>query len=688
MEVKDLVLEIGSEEMPSYAMEKIIHQLGDKTLNILKRENLWSENIETYGTPRRLVVFIKNLATKTKEITQEIMGPDIQISFDEKGNPTSTALGFAKSHQAKVTDLKIKETPKGKRISISKVISGKDTACLLPIILPEIINSLSLPKTMRWEAKDIKFIRPIRWILCLWGEERVNFSLGNIISSVVTYGHRFKTNQGIEVAKGEDFFKVLRDNYVILDQKERKAHILSQLKKKTAELKAILVEDEELLERVTYLTEYPSVYLGRFNQEFVNLPQEVLITSLKEHQRCFSLKDTHHCLLPYFLLVSNSFSKEASGNIIQGNERVVLARLTDASFFFKEDQKVLLKERVEKEKNIIWQNKLGSLWDKTQRLINLAEIISKEVSPNLTEAIKRAAFLCKADLSTEMVKEFPNLQGIMGYYYAKAAGEKEEVALAIKDHYLPRFAEDTLPQNKIGAILGISDRLDTLVGCFSLGISYHSSQDPYGFRRQAQGIINILLNFKIDVSLDKLIDESLNIWEIKEERERLKGNIKSFLEERIKFIFSQRKIDLDIIEAVSKNFSLPNRALEISYLIKENKQQKEFLELATALKRIYNILQKNTYEGKIKDNLLLEEGEKKLFEIYQGLKGEILKMLLEQRYQEALDKLTCFTQPINYFFDKVMVMVEDEELRQNRLALLYQIKDLSLKLIDFSNLKI
>lgn len=684
MDSKDLVLEIGSEEMPTYAVPKLINQLEKITNEILNRENLPFEKVKVYGTPRRLVILVKNLASKTREITKEIIGPDIRVAFNKDGKPMPAALGFAKSQQVKVEDVKIIETPKGLKAAICKNIPGEKTSSLLPNILPEIINSLTPPKTMRWEVKNIKFIRPIRWLLCLWGEKLINFSLGNISSNSITYGHCFTGNQGIKAANIKEYFEILSKNYVILDQEERRAQILSQLRKKAQDLGVVLVEDYELLETVTYLTEYPVVYLGNFNQEFIKLPQEVLTTSLKEHQKCFSLKDVSGHLLPYFLVTSNSFSKEAKENIIQGNERVVAARLSDARFFFKEDQKASLEKRVKKEKGIIWQDKLGTLWDKTQRIIELASYMANKIRPEITEDVKRSALLCKADLDTEMVKEFPNLQGIMGYYYAKADGEKEEVALAIKEHYLPRFAGDILPQSIISVILSICDRLDTIIGCFSIGLSYTGSQDPYGLRRQAQGIVNILLNSKIDISLTELVEKSIKCWKI--EKDNLKENIVNFLGERIKFIFSYKGIDSDIIEAASNNFSFPIQALEICNLIKEYKNQKEFLALTTSLKRVHNLLKKNNYDYKIRKNSLIEDSEKKLFESYLNLEEKITMKLSKQNYLEVLKDLMTLTQPINNFFDKVMIMVEDKELRENRLTLIYQIKKLSLKFIDFSAL--
>ncbi|MDI6785257.1 MAG: glycine--tRNA ligase subunit beta [bacterium] len=682
MKTKDLVLEIGTEETPTYAVPKLIKQLTKTTREILIRESLAFEKINVYGTPRRLVVFIKSLASKTYETSKEIIGPDIKLAFDKDGYPTPSALGFAKSHQVKIEELKTIETAKGSKIAISKNIPGKETSCLLPNILSEIITSLNPPKTMRWEAKDIKFIRPIRWVFCLWEEELINFSIGDISSNIITYGHRFGNSQGIKISKIDEYFKILLKNYVILDQEERKNQILSALRKKAQDLKATLVEDYELLETVTYLTEYPVVYMGSFSREFIELPYEVLVTSLKEHQKCFSLKDKNDNLLSCFLVVSNAFSNKAKENIIHGNERVVSARLNDAQFFFNEDKKISLEKKVEKEKRIIWQDKLGTLWDKTQRIINLASFIANNIELEVIEDVKRAAFLCKVDLCTEMVKEFPNLQGIMGYYYAQADGEKEEVSLAIKEHYLPRFANDTLPQSIIGIILSIADRLDTIVGCFSIGISYTGSQDPYGLRRQAQGIINILLHSKIDLSLAELVEKNIEYWGIK--KDGLKESIMSFLGERIEFIFSNKGINLDVIESVVNHFSFPNQALEICSIIEKYKNQKEFLDLAVSLKRVYNIIKENNYDYKVRENSLIEDSEKNLFKIYVNLEEKINIRLSQQKYLEVLEDLTALTQPINTFFDRVMIMVENKELRQNRLTLLYQIKNLSVKFIDFS----
>jgi len=712
---KDFLLEIGTEEIPAGYIPHALEQLKHLTREFLDEERIEHKDIFTCGTPRRLVLYIKEIALKQRDLVTEVLGPPKSISFDELGNPTKAAVGFANSQGVKVEELKFKETSKGIYIFAHKILQGKETKDVLASILPKIIKAISFPKSMYWQDKTLYFARPIRWILALLGEEKIEFEISGIKSDNISYGHRFLSSKAIKINNPSEHEEKLKENFVIVDQVKRRQMILNEIKSYCENNDCIAPELDELLEEVVYLVEYPALIVGSFNKEYLSLPHEVLVAAMREHQRYFHLVDKKNNFLPNFLVIANTNPKVVSDNVINticnGNERVLAARLADAEFFFNQDKKISLEARVEGEKERVWQEDVGTVYEKTQRMVKLAEFISQKIAPEVTTQAVRAALLCKADLSTEMVGEFPKLQGIMGYYYALSSKEEEDVAKAIYEHYLPTSSDGVLPETLVGSIVSLTDKIDSIVSCFGVGLIPTGSEDPYALRRQAQGVINILSAnfFKVpstpsipSLSLQEVVNYSLLLLDKKLKRERKVAaeQVLNFLTQRLENIlingircgtFSHPGI-VDASQAqallsvgVDDVQDVLQRALALSTLSKTE----EFKLLIITFKRIMNILKPITnYQLPVtSEKLLVEEPEKNLYAIYLKIKEELHTYLIKKEYSKYLSTLIQFRQPIDNFFDEVMVMVEDKDLKENRLALLTDISHLFLKIANFSHIE-
>lgn len=704
---KDLLLEIGTEEIPAGYIPPALEQLKNLTKESLEEERIEHKDIITYGTPRRLVLYVKEVARRQKDLVTEVVGPSKNVSFTAEGKPTNAAIGFAKSQGVAVEDLKLKETTKGIYVCAIKTLQGKETKDVLASILPKIIKSISFPKSMYWSDKTLYFARPIRWILSILGEMKVEFELDSLKSDNLSYGHRFLSKQPIEINHPCEYEQKLKENFVIIDPMKRRVMIMDEINAYCESNNCLAPQMNELLDEVVYLVEFPTLIVGKFNEEYLKLPAEVLVAAMREHQRYFHIVDKENNFLPNFLIIANTDSK--INTIRQGNERVLRARLADASFFFTQDKKISLEARVEEEKGRVWQEDVGTVYEKTQRIVKLAEFISQKIAKELTTQAARTALLCKADLSTEMVGEFPKLQGIMGYHYALASGEEEGVAKAICEHYLPISSDGVLPETLPGCIVSIADKIDSIVSCFSVGLIPTGSQDPYALRRQAQGIINILSAnfFKIPstpsippLSLQELVDYSLILLDKKVKRETVAVEVLNFLNQRLQNILvngiragrfshsgivnsSQAQalltIDVDDIQDVLE------RAMALSRFA----QMPEFEPLTIAFKRAMNILKPviNYQLSVINKELLIEESEKNLYSVYLRIKEEGHAHLIKKQYFEYLSTLVQLRIHIDNFFDEVMVMVEDKDLRENRLALLANIASLFLKIANFSHIE-
>jgi glycyl-tRNA synthetase beta chain len=686
--MKELLLEIGTEEIPAGFIPQALSDLEAFARKELEGNRIDFEGVKTFGTPRRLGLAIESVVEKQRDIEIKKVGPSKQAAFDSKGNPTKAAIGFAKSQSVPVESLKLIQTEKGEYVCALKEEPGKPTADLLPSLLSKLILSIPFQKSMRWGEVSVRFARPIHWILALFGGEIIPFEVGNVRSGNLTYGHRFMHPGAIQVKDLKSYLKKMGEAFVIVDPLERKKKIEEEMTREGASVSGRVLKDEELLDEVTFLVEYPVALCGNFDPAFLSLPRDVVIHSMKEHQRYFPVEDDHGVLLPHFVCISNTNPKDRKV-VVKGNERVLKARLSDAAFFFKDDLKIPLEKRLEQLKKVVFQTKLGTSYEKVMRFTQLASFICDRIDPKLRKTVERASLLCKADLVTGMVGEFPKLQGIVGREYARLSGEKPEICEAIYEHYLPGFAGDRLPSNSVGDMVSMADKLDTVVGCFGVGLVPTGTADPFGLRRQALGIIRIILEKKYSLSLLQSIEESERQLKEKMERpwEEVKKEVLDFFRVRYQNLLLDRGYPFDVIEAVvSASF---DELLDVQHRIdalRGAREWKDFESIVIGFKRAMNILKGLSSKREISSSLFLEEAEKNLYRSFLKAKEKIDGHLHKKDYESSLLEMTQMKKPIDEFFDKVMVMVEDEKIRDNRLALLDEIGKLFLRIADFSKL--
>lgn len=681
-----LLLEIGVEELPSRFGQTTLDQIENNLSKLLKEERINFDNIEKYATPRRLTFVIKNLADKATDLEEEVKGPAKKIAVDDDGNFTKPALGFMKSKGLDPENVYFKQLGNAEYLFGTIKQEGKHTSEVLKTIVPEAIKNVTFPKAMRWGGKNMRFARPIRWMVALLNNEILDIDLEGIKSSNITRGHRFLGEKEFEVNSVEEYFEKLDKNFVVLDQHKRKEMIREQAIEVAKSLGGEVELDEDLLEEITFLVEYPTAFYGEFDEEYVKLPKEVVTTPMKEHQRYFPvLKDGK--LLPNFIAVRNGDSNRID-LVKAGNEKVLRARLADALFFYHEDTKKPLESFVDKLQTVVFQAKLGTVYDKTLRIEKLSQVILNEL--NMTESKEntlRAAKLCKADLVTNMVFEFTELQGIMGRDYAQVSGENEEVCQGIFEHYLPRFAGDILPETNTGIALSIADKLDSIAGFFAIGIKPSGSQDPYALRRQALGILSILLDRKLSVNLNNLINAALdNYSNLEFNKEEVASQIVEFFVERVKNLFKDLGIRYDVIDAVLNNnlddiSDIHTRALELNRWL----QKDELVEMLTAFNRVATLAEKATTDI-VKEDLLKEDAEIKLYNGFKEIKSNVESLLLDKKYNEALDAFATLRPLVDNLFDNVMVMDKDEAIKENRLGLLKQIYSTMLTICDLSKI--
>ena len=681
-----LLLEIGVEELPSRFGQTTLDQIENNLSKLLKEERINFDNIEKYATPRRLTFVIKNLADKATDLEEEVKGPAKKIAVDADGNFTKPALGFMKSKGLDPENVYFKQLGNAEYLFGTIKQEGKHTSEVLKTIVPEAIKNVTFPKAMRWGGKNMRFARPIRWMVALLNNEVLDIDLEGIKSSNITRGHRFLGEKEFEVNSVEEYFEKLDKNFVILDQHKRKEMIREQAVEVAKSLGGEVELDEDLLEEITFLVEYPTAFYGEFDEEYVKLPKEVVTTPMKEHQRYFPVSKDGK-LLPNFIAVRNGDSNRID-LVKAGNEKVLRARLADALFFYHEDTKKPLESFVDKLQTVVFQAKLGTVYDKTLRIEKLSQVILNEL--NMTESKEntlRAAKLCKADLVTNMVFEFTELQGIMGRDYAQVSGENEEVCQGIFEHYLPRFAGDILPETNTGIALSIADKLDSIAGFFAIGIKPSGSQDPYALRRQALGILSILLDRKLSVNLNNLINAALdNYSNLEFNKEEVASQIVEFFVERVKNLFKDLGIRYDVIDAVLNNnlddiSDIHTRALELNRWL----QKDELVEMLTAFNRVATLAEKATTDI-VKEDLLKEDAEIKLYNGFKEIKSNVESLLLDKKYNEALDAFATLRPLVDNLFDNVMVMDKDEAIKENRLGLLKQIYSTMLTICDLSKI--
>ena len=689
---KNYLLEIGTEELPARLVGDGLEQLKNNCIKILGEHGIGYEKIEVYSTPRRMTLILTGLNNATEDLSENVKGPSKKISYDEEGNPSRALLGFIKGQNVQLSDISIEEYHGEEYVYATVVKKIKEIKEVLELEMINLIKSINFPKSMKWGGKNIKFARPIRWVVSILDNEVIHFNLEGIESSNITRGHRFLGSQNIVIENVDTYMNQLKENFVIVDHNERKEIIRYGSEKLAKEKGGNLHLDEKLLDEVTNILEFPTPMIGRIKEEYLKLPADVVITPMKEHLRFFPVFDDKKRLLPYFITVRNG-NDEYTDIVVKGNEKVLGARLEDARFFYSEDIKNPLESYLERLKTITFQERLGSIYDKTIRVIKLSDKIGDylEVGEETSKNIHRAGLLSKADLVTKMVTEFTELQGKMGKEYARISGENEIVSLAIYEQYLPRFSGDELPSTTAGAILSIGDKLDSIAGLFAIGIQPTGSQDPFALRRSALGIINIILDKKLNLSLNELIDFALYIY-VEEnglafDYDRVKSEIMNFFLGRIKNMFSDLKIRYDIIEAVLSTdtddiYDMKIRANKLNeWLNKEDLQG-----ILAAFNRVSTLAQ-DYNSTEVKRDLLTED-EIPLYDSYNNIESRTLSFIEKKEYDKALDSLTTLNEPINDFFDKVMVMVEDETLKNNRLALLRKIYNTMMMVGDLSKIVI
>ncbi|MGM0409497.1 MAG: glycine--tRNA ligase subunit beta [Bacillota bacterium] len=680
---KDFLLEIGTEEMPANDMDVIRKNFLELASDIFSERRLNYEDIDVYSTPRRLTLYIEKLATKQKDKKESVRGPAHEIAFDENGEATKAGLGFAKSQAMEVEELVTRDG----YLYADKVKKGKNTEDILDKIILKLIKEVDFPKSMRWGNIDFKFIRPIKWLVAIFGEKNIDFEIAGVKSKPYSYGHRFLTNEALEINNAKDYFKILEENYIIVNQEKRKDMIIEQINDLN-EVKGKVVILENLLSEVVELVEYPTAFCGSFAEEYLKIPDDVLITSMVEHQRYFPTKKENGNLDNSFVGVRDGIEDNIE-IVKEGNEMVLEGRLADARFFFEEDQKKEFINRKKDLKDVVFKEGIGSIYEKVLRLEKLSQKIAEEydMPSDKIDDLKRAAELSKNDLVTEMVNEFAKLQGIMGAEYAKLAGENNKVVKAIAEHYLPRFADDKLPESKIASILSIADKLDNIAAHYSLGIKASGSQDPYALRRQAAGVVKIILKLDNNISIDNIINYTLK--ELNIDDSDLANEIKELLLQRLKNELEEMDIRYDVISAVMKvnndDFvDIKHRAQAVMKV--REKSPKLFIDLFRALVRAKNLSNEYSSSLNVNEKLFDSKEEKKLYEKYNKIDKDLEKKLKNDNYNGALKKIVEIKKPIDKFLDNVIVMVDNEEIKNNRLALLQKVSKMASEIMDIEEI--
>ena len=683
----ELLFEIGTEEIPAgYIMpalsllEKI---LGDRLTALA----LPYSGLRTAATPRRLTVSVSGLAERQPDREEEVLGPPKKAAFDQNGQPTQAALGFAKTRGVAIEALQIVATPKGEYLMVRVEQKGRPTEELLVELLPEVIASLNFPKSMRWGASRTSFARPIQWLLAIYGGRTVSFSLDTITSANTTRGHRFMAKGTFPATCFSDYVETLRTAQVMVEPEERRNAVLAEITKAAQQVGGTILPDDELVDTVCNLVEKPFALCGTFEERFLALPREVLITSMREHQKYFAVVDSTGKLMPHFIAVNNTGARDAK-LAADGHQRVIRARLEDAFFFFKEDQRRALQDRVEDLSGVIFQNKLGTMLDKTRRITALAGLLAKKLAPEYLAQAERGALLAKTDLLTDMVGEFPTLQGAIGHDYALLSGETKEVATAIREHYLPVRAGGPLPASIPGALVGMADRLDSITGCFGIGQMPTGTADPFGLRRLSLGLLHIINAMGFSLSLAEFVDEALALYgdKLTVPRAEARRNVLEFIKGRFSNDLTGQGIPAEAVEAViSVSFDDPLDCRHRINALMAISGQEAFTVLAGSFKRVINIIKENS-ETSVQPALLSENAEQKLHAAYLAVRLEAVPLLEASDYEKALTVILKMKEPVDTFFEEVMVMVEDERVRANRLNLLTAIARLFLRIGDFSKM--
>ena len=681
---KTLLLEIGTEEVPAHVMPGILSQLKENAAKTFEELRIEYKNIKTLGTPRRSALLVEGLAERQADLSKENRGPAVNIAFDADGNPTKAAQGFARGQGVKPEELVTKDG----YVYAMVHEKGGQTVDLLGDTLKGLVDGLNFPNNMHWADLDYKFIRPLRWLVALYGQDVIDFEVANVKSGRTSRGHRFLSEGDFEIADAEDYVEACRKASIIVDQNERCEMIRQQIAEVAAANGGQAEVNEDLLEEVLYLVEYPTALCGKFDEKYLALPAEAVITPMRDHQRYFPvLKDGQ--LLPLFITIRNG-GKEHLETVQHGNERVLRARLEDAQFFFDEDRKKTLEQHGEKLKTVVFQDGLGTIYDKALRLEVLAGYIADAIGANEQDKkdAVRAAKLAKADLVTGMVTEFTELQGVMGREYALLDGETKAVAQAIDEHYMPRFAGDSQPASVAGRIVSLADKIDTIVGTFSRGLIPTGSQDPFALRRQALGIVNMLKEAQYHISLSQLVAKAMELLKIADagQQAKLQNDVADFMKLRLKNVLADAGIRYDVVDAVFVTvddiYGVFLRAQAVNEAVKQDMEK-----TIQAFVRTGNIARKaEDVQAAVETDLLAEQVEKDLCKAYEAAASKVEKEIVAQDYAGAIATLSQLAAPIDAFFDGVMVMDKDEKIKNNRLGLLKLVDNLICQVADFSKI--
>jgi len=682
------LIELGTEELPPKALLKLSQSFTAGIVNGLKKAGFEINDFESFATPRRLAVLIKDVASSQPDREVERKGPSLKAAFDADGNPTKAVMGFARSCGVEVDALQQQETDKGVWLVFKAHEKGQVLSALIEDIIGQSLSQLPIPKRMRWGSYDAEFVRPVHWLVLLHGKEVIDAEILGLKSSAKTFGHRFHAPDVITLNSADEYQeKLLTQGFVIADFEQRKQNIEKQVVEAVEKLGAEAIIDETLLDEVTALNEWPVAVAGEFEAMFLDVPAEALIKTMQDNQKYFPVRDGSGNLKNYFITISNIDSKSPQ-KVKEGNERVVRPRLADAKFFWEQDQKQPLESFNEALEKVVFQKKLGTIAEKTQRVTRLAESIAKQLDANV-EYVSRAALLSKCDLMTDMVGEFASLQGVMGKRYAQKAGEADEVAEALDEQYKPRGASDDTASTTTGQILSISDKLDTLVGIFAIGQKPTGEKDPYALRRASLGILRTIIERNLDLDLKQLIAESAGLLEDKVDASEAEAEVFDYILERLRAYYIDRGVSADVFDAVSA--LSPPRPLDFDKRIKAVTAFRKLAEaesLAAANKRVANILKKSTADSaaSVDESLLSEEAEKILYQSLTTLSRTVEPMFDSGDYETALSELSSLRDPVDAFFDSVMVMADDDAVKNNRIALLNTMNLLFLRAADLSRL--
>lgn len=688
MSTKDFLVEIGTGELPPKALKQLSDAFAKGIASGLESANLKFEGLQSFASPRRLAVRISGLQTNQEDKSVEKFGPAVSAAYGKEGKPSPAAAGFARSCSVELDALEQVEKDGVLKLVYRSLVKGQETATLLADIVSKSLSTLPIPKKMRWGSSREEFVRPVHWVVMLFGNDIIPATILGINSGRESRGHRSMSNEPIVLANPSEYENKLREGKVVADYEERKNTIRKLVTAEGEKLKANVVIEDDLLEEVTSLVEWPVALTGKFDEHFLSVPREALVSSLKTHQKCFYVLDKNGQLMPNFITVSNIESLDPS-QVIAGNERVIRPRLADAKFFFDTDRKKTLDSRMEKLGAIVFQKELGTVLEKSQRVARLSAFIGSKLAAN-TSWCERAAMLSKCDLVTDMVSEFADLQGIVGYYYAQHDGEPEEVALALNEQYMPRFSGDVLPSTVTGSVLAIADKLDTIVGLFAIGQPPTGSKDPFALRRAALGILRIIVEKKLDLDLLEAIEFSSKNFDKLSIKEGLSAQVFEFLLDRFKAWYQAEGVSAEVFLSV---FALkPSKPFDFDLRIKAVNSFSALAEaqsLASANKRVSNILQKEdtlVQNAVVDSSLFTEQAEKDLALEVERQKSLVLPLFAAKDYTKGLEALASSKAVIDHFFDAVLVMAEDPIIRSNRIALLAELRNLFLGAADISYL--